>query len=175
LVAAHDKALLFQQREAKRVALWSEICQRSTAADVRAYARVCSRNGYSKAATAARTLLKYLSDSPPTENGAGTDPTLLPDLMRYVHSGHTGELLVEVGGDSEPARLFLVGGRVIDAEFHHERGRAAFKQLLANTTTGICLGDVEMSARAEVITESTAALVIWALEMLSGERRARRR
>jgi hypothetical protein len=172
LVSAQRKALSFQQREAKRAALWTRICRQPTAADVRAYARLCSRNGNGKTAAAARVLERYLSDKRDVDAGAG-DPPLLPVLMRHARARYTGELIVEVGGDSEPGQLFLVAGQVIDARDRHEYGRTAFKHLLAHGTSAR-QGEMEMSAHAEVIPDSTVALVISTLAALDAERRGRR-
>jgi chemotaxis signal transduction protein len=174
LLAVHRKAVLFQQREEKRMALWTQICERPSAADVRAYARLCGRNGRGKAAAAARAVLKCMVDSVPSADGGASEPALLAEVMGYARSGHTGELVVEVSGEAEPGRLFMVGGHVIDAQYQDEHGRAAFKQLLAQPSNGARTGEVEMAARAEAIPESTVALGIWALETLSSERRGRR-
>lgn len=174
LLAVHRKAVLFRQREAKRQALWVQIRERPVPADVRAYARLCSRNGHARTAAAARAVLKHLVSTAAAPEGQQSAPSLLEEVMSWARAGRTGELIVETSADSEPGRLYVIGGRVIDAQYQGESGRAAFKHLLAQPGTRIRAGDVQMAPRAEAIPESTVALAIWALETQEAERRGRR-
>lgn len=175
LVLVQRKALLFQERESKLNEVWKALVTQPTASHVRVYARLCGRNGRSKMAAAARAVLKCLSegDSPATTNGTGEPSGALSAMLRAAQANRTGILQVRSADAADGGRLTFVAGRVVDAAFAGEQGRAAVKHVLALPAVTTEFADGEVTA-AERITESTVALALWALDALANERRPRR-
>lgn len=175
LVLVQRKALLFQERETKLNDVWKTLASQPTTSNLRVYARLCGRNGRSKMAAAARAILKCLSEgeSPATSNGTGEPAGALPAMLRAAQGSRTGVLHVRSTDAQDGGRLSFVAGRVVDASFAGEQGRAAVKHVLALPSATTDFVDGEVTA-AERISESTVALALWALDALASERRPRR-
>jgi hypothetical protein len=174
LVLVHHKALRFEERETKLGEVWKALTTEPTASHLRVYARLCGRNGRSKMAAAARTVLKCLTEGDATaSNGTEENGGALPAIVQTAQAGRTGVLHVRTPIGDEEGRLTFVAGKVVDAACAAEQGRAAVKRVLAlpATTTQFVDGDV---ACGERISESTVALALWALDSLASERRPRR-
>lgn len=173
LVSIYRKAQLFRERQLKTQTVWAEICHHPTVANVRVYARLCSRTGRARTASVAREVLKSMAAAP-SEGNQGAAAPLLPEIIRRARERHSGELIVSLEGEREPGRLTMAAGRIVDASHGDERGRAAVKRLLGGHLLGSEWRDVDTSAATERITESTVALAITLLDALAGERRGRR-
>lgn len=174
LMLVQRKALLFQERESKLDEVWQALLTQPTTSHLRVYARLCGRNGRSKMAAAARTVLKCLSEGGSAAgNGAAEPNATLSAMLHTAHAGRTGVLHVRATNGSDGGCLTFVAGKIVDARCAGEQGRTAVKHVLAlpAAATEFVDGDV---ASAERITESTVALALWALDALASERRPRR-
>jgi hypothetical protein len=110
---------------------------------------------------------------PASTNGSGEPSGALPAMVQAAHDGRTGALHVRAADASDGGRMMLVAGKVVDATFAGEQGRAAVKHLLALPAVTTHFVDGEATA-TERISESTVALALWALDALANERRPRR-
>lgn len=176
LVFVQRKALLFREREIKLNEVWKVLVTQPTVSNLRVYARLCSRNGRSKMAAAARAVLKCLSDGDGagTANGAGEPGGVLLAMIQSAHAGRTGLLHVRAGEANETGRVIFVAGKVVDAACAGEQGRAAVKHVLALPAATTQFVDGDASSAPERMTDSTIALALWALDALANERRPRR-
>ena len=195
LVPLVQKARAFEERERKSEALWREICERPSENSLKAYARLCTRNGRAKAAAAARMILRYMG-SRASFDAFGSEADLddelaqialaeakVPAQERFIRelvclAGEmsTGELIVPQGDGAEESRVYLVSGRVVQAHHRAERGRTAFKQLLATFPEHFYFVETVKEPAEQRIHESTAALLLSTLEALrrsGGGRRPR--
>jgi hypothetical protein len=170
-VDVYRKAQLFRERQLRMAVLWTEIRAHPTVAQVRAYARLCSRTGRARTAAAAREVLERMTAAPAETNGAG--PVLLAEIIRRARERDSGELIVESAG-YEAGRLIFHEGRVIDAAQGAAAGTAACKLLLAVPPSSLRWQDCETGARSVQIQDSTVALAIETLDQLAGEQRGRR-
>lgn len=175
LMLVQRKGLLFQERERKLEEVWHALVAQPTASHLRVYARLCGRNGRSKMAAAARTVLKCWTDdqAPAATNGGGEPSGALRAMMQAASATRTGALHVRGTDVSDDGRMLFVAGKVVDATFAGAQGRAAVKHVLALSAVTTHFVDGE-AAPAERISESTVALALWALDALANERRPRR-
>jgi chemotaxis signal transduction protein len=170
-VDVYRKAQLFRERQLRMAVLWTEIRAHPTLAQVRAYARLCSRTGRARTAAAAREVLEHMTAAPADTNGAA--PVLLAEIIRRARERDSGELGGESAGP-EAGRLIFHSGRGSDAVPGAAAGAAACKLLLAMLVSSLRWQDCETGARPVQIQESTVALAIETLDQLAGERRGRR-
>lgn len=187
LVPLVKKARAFEERERKSGALWREICESPNENNVRAYARLCTRNGRAKAAAAARLILRYMgrrADAGAWDDADGGDgmPNLaeialaeaqVPAQERFIRElvclageRSTGELIVPQGDGAEESRVFLGDGKVVQAHHRSERGRTAFKQLLETFPEHFYFVETAKEPAEQRIGESTMALLLTTLEAL---------
>ena len=195
LVPLVQKARAFEERERKSEALWREICEKPSDANLKAYARLCTRNGRAKAAAATRMILRYMGSRPEVDwsgvdGDAGLDDELarialaeaqVPPRERFIRElvclageKSTGEVIVPQGDGAEESRVYLVSGRVVQAHHRAERGRTAFKQLLATFPEHFYFVETVKEPAEQRIHESTAALLLSTLEVLRRTGGARR-
>jgi hypothetical protein len=174
LVLVQRKALLFEERERKLAEVWKALTTQPTTSHLRIYARLCGRNGRSKMAHAARTVLKCLTEGDAAaNNGADENGGALAAIVQTAQAGRTGVLHVRPATGGEEGRMTFVAGKVVDAAFAAEQGRAAVKRVLALPAAATQFVDGEVAC-GERISESTVALTLWALDALASERRPRR-
>jgi chemotaxis signal transduction protein len=175
LAAVHGRAEHFLARQAKLDALWAEIRMQPSAASLRSFASLCTRNGRGRAGAAARLVLKHLTGL----NGNGvatTEPErLIATLVRLSLERRTGQLQMAPPGAANGHAILFSEGRIVNARADSAHGKAAFHRLLAARTPAYHFIDTDAVTDAPTIHESTAALAIAALEAQSTERRARLR
>lgn len=202
-----QRAQAFSERERRLEALWAEICEQPSDSLVRTYARLCSRNGRTRSASAARVVLRHLTgggrlgDLGPRPLPAGAAPgawesdvpgdveattaalvesqvppaeRFLRELICLAGERACGELIVPQGDGAEESRVRLLDGRVAQAHHRGERGRAAFKHLLASQPEHFYFVETGADPAETRSLESTPALIIDTLDALAGERRGRR-
>jgi chemotaxis signal transduction protein len=177
LLGLHRKAVAFQERQEKLDAVWQQVCAAPDVADLRAFARLCSRNGRSRAALATRLLIKHMSNGGSDENASESLPAherLVRELVRLGRQRCSGSLMVDASDHSEPGRIMVSRGRVVDAFRGSEWGRPAFASLLSLKEAQLRFLEEQPSEATTRFSESTAALLIATFESLSGDRRRRR-
>jgi chemotaxis signal transduction protein len=153
--------------------LWATMRKAASLADVRNYARLCRRGGRSRAANAARTILKFME---PGGAAAAESPSerLIGELLGLAEAQRTGDILFEFSEGRPGGKIVLQRGRVVDAEYDGEWGTGAFRRLL-DATVGQCrFVEQEPADHPARIAESTVALLISSLQGLGEERRGRR-
>lgn len=158
-------------REEKIQQLWAEIRRSGDVNEVRAYARLCRRNGRSKSAAAARTLLKFLEGSAAAPESAAE--RIICELVRLCADEVDGALVCELreGGSG---RVFLAGGRIVGAELEPDYGLRALRRLLDLREVHCQFVDDPAGAHSQQMNDSSAAVLISALESSTDGRRARR-
>lgn len=194
-----EKARAFEERERRLKDLWEQICRQPTPAGLRSYARLCSRNGRSRHAVAARIVLRHVEAGrwrDPQIDGGSEAPAdweqaadaalagvaasvpaherLIRELVCLEAESATGELIVPQGDGAEEARVVVEAGLVVQAQYRSERGRAAFKLILAAHPEHFYFVETPATAVEHRISESTSSLIIATLASLGRERRARR-
>jgi hypothetical protein len=168
------QARAFVERQRQIEALWPEICRDPSAAALRSYARLCRRNGRSRAASAARLVLKHWSETDaPTANSRSHAESVVADLLRCARQARSGEIVVE-GAEGERGRVALFEGRIIDATAGEAWGRRALRELLMLKAGECRFVESDTSSHPQRMDESTAALLIEALESLHDDRRGKR-
>jgi chemotaxis signal transduction protein len=169
----------FCERREKIAALSDELHHEPTAAGLRAYARLSRRNGQTRAANAARLMLKLLQQCEAWAGGA--DPiagdlnadTLLRDLVALSVARQTGEVHVRLPeGD---ARIFSIAGRIADACVDGEWGRVALRRILAARTGSYRFMASDVLTDSRRIEDAALWVLMQTVEQLSGERRGRGR
>lgn len=172
------EAQAFRDRENKLSALVADLRHEPTTAEVKAYARLARRNGRTRVAAAARTILKALQENEQQVNGSAplagdlAGDTLVRDLVSLAGARQTGELLVEASGN-EMGRVFFDAGRIADACMDGEWGRDAFKCILGSPTGLYRFVPSDTPIHPQRIEDATLWLLIETLEQLTGERRGR--
>jgi chemotaxis signal transduction protein len=173
------EARAFCERQGKIAALCEELRREPTAAGLKAYARLSRRNGQTRAANAARLVLKLLQQC--EAQGMGVNPmagdpngdTLLRDLVALSVGRQTGEVDVQfLEGD---ARIFLAAGRIADACIGDEWGRAALRRILATGVGSYYFAASDVPTDSRRIEDATLWILVQTIEQLSEERRGRRR
>jgi chemotaxis signal transduction protein len=153
--------------------LWATMRKAATLSDVRNYARLCRRGGRSRAANAARSVLKFMEPG----GGAGADTMserLIRDLLGLAEAQRTGEVVFELPEGRSGAKIVLQRGRVVDAQCEDEWGVPAFRKLLDSPAGAFRFMERESAEYPGRIADSTVALMISSLQGLSEERRGRR-
>jgi len=173
------KARAYGERHVQSKALWREICGAANADNLRAYARLCSRNGRTKTAAAARSVLKHMEDLAGSRNGmtpSNSRPVdhLVHEVVRLASLGESGELRVEGSGGADLGAVFLAGGRVIDARHRADWGRAALRRLLAADEGSTRFNQRDLGEHPVRVNDSAAAVLIDSLEAVAQEPRRRR-
>jgi len=173
LEPALRRARGFKERQGKITALWSALQQAPTAAELRMFARLCSRNGRSKAAAAARLVLKHLphAQSPDATEHETVGERVLCEVLRAAAQQRTGELIFEPDGGGGDGRVVLRGGRIVDASDQNHWGRQAVQQMVNARAGSCCFVETRLDDQIERMNESAVALVITALESGSTGRR----
>jgi hypothetical protein len=177
LLGLQRKAAAFQERQEKLEAVWKQVCADPDVADLRAFARLCSRNGRSRAALATRLLIKCMSNGRSGDESTATSSAyehLVRELTRLGRQRCSGTLVVEASNPSGEGRIVVSHGRVVDAFLGPEWGRPAFASLLSLKEAQLRFLEEEPSESTARFSESTAALVIETFESLGGDRRRRR-
>jgi len=202
-----QRARAFSERERRLDSLWREIREHPSDGLVRAYARLCSRNGRTRTASAARVVLRHLTGGGrlgdlgprpplPAATGEAQDAIVpgeiesgavalvesqvppqerfLRELLCLAGEQASGSLIVPQGDGADESRVGLVEGRVAEVVHRGERGRVAFKQLLASQPEHFYFVATAAPAAAQLPLDSTPALIIGTLDALAGERRGRR-
>jgi len=174
------KARAYGERHGQSKALWREICRAANADNLRAYSRLCSRNGRSKTAAAARTVLKHMEDLAGSQNGmsaSGGRPAdrLVHEVVRLASLGETGQLHVAGDGGTALGSLFFSAGRVIDARHGADWGRVALRRLLAADEATTRFAHEDLGEHPVRLSDSAAAVLVDSLEAVAMEPRRRRR
>ena len=171
------EAQAFGERQQKLTELTAELRRDPTVTGLKNFARLCRRNGRSRAAAAARLVLKMAQEveqgsAVTTAAGDLSGDTLLHDLVALSASRQTGEVGVDLPS-SESAKIFLDGGRIADACLPGEWGRGAFKKILATRHGTYRFVPTAEAVHPQRIKDATLWLLTEVIEQLSEERRAR--
>ncbi len=169
-----EDALAFRDRQAKLQRLLPELRRQCTAAGLRTYARLTRRNGMTRAASAAKTVLHALETASGFNGGVtgslGSDK-LLRDLLALVTAQQSGFLRVETPHGT--GSIVLDAGAIVDAEFGHDRGREALKELLAQREGHYSFDVASNRPATRRILDSPAWVLTEILEQLADERRVK--
>ena len=173
LEPALRSARAFLDRLRRIEELWATMRKAATLSDVRNYVRLCRRGGRSRAAAAARAVLKFME--PGAAAGADSmSERLIRDLLGFSETQRTGEVLFELPEGRSGGKIVLQRGRVVDAKYEDEWGIPAFRKLLDSTAGQFRFVEREPAESPGRIADSTVALLISSLQGLSEERRGRR-
>jgi hypothetical protein len=175
LAAAERKADAFRQRQVKLEQVWNEVCMRPHTVELRTFARLCSRNGRAKAASATRMVLKYIEANAPlsADSSRESDPAerLFAELASLARQRRSGTLSVTSGDGTTSGEIVVVDGQVVDASCGAKWGRNAFRALLREGPDRLTFSTDGVAGRPRRIPESTPALMIASLESLGEGRR----
>jgi chemotaxis signal transduction protein len=171
------EAQAFRDRQAELVELTAELRRDPTPAGLKNYARLSRRNGRTRAAGAARLVLKHVQEH---EAGAGDGAvagdmaaeTLLRDLVALSTARRTGTVIVQPAG-GEPTEIFLDLGRIADAHVPGEWGRGALRRILAAREGAYHFEPTETAVYPQRIDDSALWLLVEVTEQLNEERRGR--
>ena len=169
--AMQRRAQGFLVRQARLEALWAEIRLQPDVANLRAFGRLCARNGRPRAAAATRLVLKHLTGEYHDGQATAEPDRLIGTLLRLGLERRTGELVMTAVTNGH--KLTFVEGRIVNASADAIHGKAAVARLLAARNPNYHFVDTQSAAGAVQIHDSTAALVITSLEALGAERRTR--
>jgi hypothetical protein len=172
-----QEARAFCEREQRIAALATKLRDESTLADLKVYARLTRRNSRTRAAAAARVVVKAAQEA---ERQAGdgvavsgdlTADTLLCHLLTLSAACETGELQIMLQS-GEPAMILLAGGRIVDAEVAGAWGRPAVRQILAARGGTYRFVTCDVSAGRQRIGDAAPWLLVETIERISEARRA---
>ena len=172
-----QEARAFCEREQRIADLATKLREESTLGDLKAYARLTRRNSRTRAAAAARVVLKAAQEAQPQASdgtavsGELAADTLLRHLLTLSAACETGELQFTLQS-GEPAVIFFAGGRIVDAQVAGAWGRPAVRQILAahGGTYRFIASDVP--ADRQPIGDAAPWLLVETIEQLSESRRA---
>jgi chemotaxis signal transduction protein len=173
-----SRARAYAERHDKMERTWRDICREPSEENVRLYSRLCGRNGRRKAAAAARTVLKAMAEARDGASTNGATPPLVErvvgEVLRCAARRATG--IVQVAAEQGPplGAVFMVGGRMVDAQANSEWGRMALKTLLSRDGGRVTFFESDLADHPERLSESSAALLISSLEAVALEQRKRR-
>ncbi len=174
LAGAVREAGAFQERARSIEALWSEIRREASLASLRKYARLCSRNGQSRRARAARLLVKHWHEAGDGASSNGTerahDPTLIAELVRLSLARRSCMLVLEGADGAVAGVLVFRDGRLISASCGPARGLPALAQLLAMRDLRHRTSEAPGAWVQEQMTDDTPASAIDALASRDAER-----
>jgi len=175
LAGMQRRAERFLARQAKLDALWTEICAQPSVGSVQAFSRLCARNGRTRAAAAARLVLKHLTGPNGDGEGASDLERFVGTLVQLSLARRDGELVIAPAAGTNGQKVVFAGGRIVDARAGAAHGTAAFHRLLAARPSQYHFVDTAAETLVGPIKDSTAALAIASLEALGAERRTRAR
>jgi chemotaxis signal transduction protein len=171
-------ARAFCERENEIAALAAKLRDDTTVLDLKAYARLTRRNGQTRAAAAARVVLKALQeseqhadDSATVAQGLTTDG-FLRGLLVLSAARQTGEVQLPLQ-DSHAATIFFAAGHIADARTDGTRGRAAFKRILSAHTGAYRFIASDVPVHPRRIEDAAPWLLVETIEQLSEGRRGR--
>ena len=168
----------FSERQQRLVELTAELRREPTVSALRTFARLCRRNGRSRAAATTRAIVKTLQEYEQHTNGSGLvagdlgGDALLHDLVRLSAARQTGEVQLHVP-DDESATIFFDAGRIADATMARQWGRAAFKRILALTEGSYSFAPSDVPVHPQHIDDAALWLLIDTMEQLNEGRRTR--
>jgi len=173
-----QEARAFCEREEEIAALTLKLKAETVFSDLKVYARLARRNGRTRAATAARMVLKAAQDGDQHAHDSGAvggelaADTLLRDLLALSVARQTGEVeLTLPSGDT--AALSFAAGRIADARIAGAFGRAAVRQILAlhNGAYRFIASDVPVYPPR--ILDAAPWLLVETIEQMAEARRSR--
>jgi len=171
-----EEARAFCEREKELASLAQRLRADGPLADLRSYARLARRNGRTRAAAAARAVLKmaqeaeqHVREGDPIAADHPTE-TLLRDLLALSSSHQTGELLLGPPGCDTNA-IFFVSGRIADARTAGLVGRAAFKEIVTLHDGPYRFRPSDVPIRPQRIEGATLWLLVETLEQSAETRR----
>lgn len=173
-----SRARAYGERYEKMRRAWVEICAGATEENVRVFARLSARNGRAKSAAAARVVLKAMVDPNYGVQTNGAVPKLVDrlvaEILRRSRGAASGVATISSAADGETGKVFIAGGRVIDAQCGSKWGRMALDSLLAQAEGVVSFNERDLGHHPQRISESTAASLILSLESAASEQRRRR-
>jgi chemotaxis signal transduction protein len=170
------EAQAFGDRQEKLTELSAELRRDPSVTGLKNFARLCRRNGRTRAAAAARLVVKMVQegelhvDAPVV--GDLTADGLVRDIVALAAGRQTGEIEVQLSA-TEAAKIFFDGGRVADACVPGEWGRGAFKKILAARDGSYRFVPTTQAVHPQRIKDATLWVLVEAVEQLSEEKRGR--
>jgi len=146
--------------------------------DLKAYARLTRRNGRTRAATAARMVLKAAQDGDQHAHDSGAvggelaADTLLRDLLALSVARQTGEVELTLPGGATAALCFAAG-RIADAQIAGALGRAAVRQILALQNGAYQFVASDVPVYPQRIQDAAPWLLVETIEQMAEARRSR--
>jgi len=169
-----EEALAFRDRQARLDRLVPELRKQCTAAGLRTYARLAKRNGLTRAAAAARTVLKALEEVHGLNGGVqgslGSEQ-FLRDLLELAAAGQSGTVQVE--SPKGKASVIFRSGALIDAECADQRGAEALKEILALREGTYSFQPGDTAGHLRRIADSPAWVLTEIVQQLTDERRVK--
>lgn len=169
-----QEALAFRDRQDKLVALSAELRRTPSITGLKAYARLCRRNGMARTASAVRPVLKAAENAHGLNGGwSGTlgGETLLRDLAAIAYAQQTGELHFQLG--TRTATIYFDAGRIADAHVGGEWGKGALREILSTRDGSYEFEATAQAVKPQRIDDATLWVLVEAIEQLTEERRAR--
>jgi hypothetical protein len=152
----------------------AELRQQCTVSGLKAYARLARRNGMTRSAGAARTVVALLEQTSGFNGGVeGSlgDDKLLRDLLALASAGQSGRVRVETSLGA--ASILFRSGEIVDAEFGEDRGREALKEILALREGRYAFDTGAPEAGPRRIADSTGWVLTEIMDQLTEERRVK--
>ena len=174
-----QEARAFCEREEEINALTLKLKAETVFSDLKAYARLTRRNGRTRAAAAARLVLKAAQDG---DHNAAYDSsavsgdlaadTLLRDLVALSVARQTGEVQLTLPGGGTAA-LSFAAGRIADAQIADALGRAAVRQILAQHDGAYRFVASDVPVHPHRIQDAAPWLLVETIEQMAAARRNR--
>ena len=173
-----QEARAFCEREEEITALTLKLKADTVFSDLKAFARLTRRNGRTRAAAAARQVLKAAQDgdqqahNSDAVSGELAADTLLRDLLVLSVARQTGEVQLTLpGGDT--AALFFAAGRIADAQIAGALGRAAVREIIALHNGAYRFVASDVPVHPQRIQDAAPWLLVEAIEQMAEARRSR--
>lgn len=173
-----QEARAFCEREAEITALTLKLKAETGLSDLKAYARLARRNSRTRAAAAARVVLKAAQDADQhaydrgAVSGELAADTLLRDLLTLSVARQTGEVQVTLPGGGT-AVLSFAAGRIADAQIAGALGRAAVREILAQHNGAYRFIASGVPVHPQRIQDSAPWLLVETIEQMAEARRSR--
>jgi chemotaxis signal transduction protein len=173
-----QEAQAFCKREEEISALTLKLKAETVFSDLKAYARLTRRNGRTRAAAAARMVLKAAQDGNQQAHDRGAvggelaADTLLRDLLALSVARQTGEVELTLPGGATAALCFAAG-RIADAQIAGALGRAAVRQILALHNGAYQFVASDIPVYPQRIQDAAPWLLVETIEQMAEARRSR--
>lgn len=172
-----SRAGAYAERQGKMIETWQALCDAPTLDGVKAFSRLCGRNGRPRGAAAARAVAKAMTDldnGSPANGTSSLSDRIVSEVVRLSRSGASGVLNVENESGGRRGSIYIESGRVIDAQHDSDWGRIALRTLLTESDGRTAFAEGDLAQHAVRVSESSVATLISSLEAVASEQRKRR-